>query len=91
MWDGLWGWWLSCAPLLTSKTGVIKGVWTPIPLHLAVNTAVGPIAQSVEQRTFNPWVDGSSPSGPTMTIQALEINPLLLRYFPLELIMKVDS
>ncbi len=30
--------------------------------------AVGPIAQSVEQRTFNPWVDGSSPSGPTFTI-----------------------
>ena len=28
-------------------------------------SAVGPIAQSVEQRTFNPWVDGSSPSGPT--------------------------
>jgi hypothetical protein len=28
---------------------------------------VGPIAQSVEQRTFNPWVDGSSPSGPTST------------------------
>ena len=28
--------------------------------------AVGPIAQSVEQRTFNPWVDGSSPSGPTL-------------------------
>ncbi len=30
--------------------------------------AVGPIAQSVEQRTFNPWVDGSSPSGPTPTM-----------------------
>ncbi len=28
---------------------------------------MGPIAQSVEQRTFNPWVDGSSPSGPTYT------------------------
>jgi len=27
---------------------------------------VGPIAQSVEQLTFNPWVDGSSPSGPTL-------------------------
>ena len=27
---------------------------------------MGPIAQSVEQRTFNPWVDGSSPSGPTL-------------------------
>jgi hypothetical protein len=32
---------------------------------LAENSVVGPIAQSVEQRTFNPWVDGSSPSGPT--------------------------
>ena len=26
---------------------------------------LGPIAQSVEQRTFNPWVLGSIPSGPT--------------------------
>ena len=26
---------------------------------------MGPIAQSVEQRTFNPWVLGSIPSGPT--------------------------
>ncbi len=34
--------------------------------------AVGPIAQSVEQRTFNPWVDGSSPSGPTSEIYAVE-------------------
>ena len=29
---------------------------------------MGPIAQSVEQRTFNPWVDGSSPSGPTREV-----------------------
>lgn len=28
---------------------------------------VGPLAQLVEQRTFNPWVDGSSPSGPTFS------------------------
>ena len=28
---------------------------------------VGPLAQLVEQRTFNPWVDGSSPSGPTIS------------------------
>ena len=27
---------------------------------------MGPIAQPVEQRTFNPWVDGSIPSGPTL-------------------------
>ena len=27
-------------------------------LSNAGNAAVGPIAQSVEQRTFNPWVDG---------------------------------
>lgn len=26
---------------------------------------VGPLAQMVEHRTFNPWVEGSSPSGPT--------------------------
>jgi hypothetical protein len=34
-------------------------------LSICASLAVGPIAQSVEQRTFNPWVDGSSPSGPT--------------------------
>ena len=34
-------------------------------LNIQACYAVGPIAQSVEQRTFNPWVDGSSPSGPT--------------------------
>ena len=38
--------------------------------------AVGPIAQSVEQRTFNPWVDGSSPSGPTPS-KMIQLN----RYF----------
>ena len=27
--------------------------------------AVEPVAQSVEQRTFNLWVDGPSPSAPT--------------------------
>ena len=26
---------------------------------------LGPLAQSVEQRTFNPWVVGSKPTGPT--------------------------
>ena len=36
---------------------------------------MGPIAQSVEQRTFNPWVDGSSPSGPTFLIKnSLTVN-----------------
>jgi hypothetical protein len=25
----------------------------------------GPLAQLAEQRTFNPWVVGSSPTGPT--------------------------
>ena len=51
------------------------GVWLafpyPIGLALAGTLAVGPIAQSVEQRTFNPWVDGSSPSGPTQHAQTL--------------------
>ena len=26
----------------------------------------GPLAQLVEQRTFNPWVVGSIPTGPTL-------------------------
>jgi hypothetical protein len=29
----------------------------------------GPLAQSVEQRTFNPWVVGSIPTGPTTKIK----------------------
>ncbi len=28
-------------------------------------SVMGPLAQSVEQRTFNPWVVGSIPTGPT--------------------------
>ena len=36
-------------------------------LHVAIFLYfVGPLAQSVEQRTFNPWVVGSSPTGPTL-------------------------
>ena len=35
------------------------------PTFVGIN--LGPLAQSVEQRTFNPWVDGSSPSGPTFS------------------------
>ena len=31
-----------------------------VPLHL------GPLAQSVEQQTFNLWVVGSIPTGPTL-------------------------
>jgi hypothetical protein len=30
----------------------------------------GPLAQSVEQRTFNPWVVGSIPTGPTKKIKS---------------------
>ena len=31
-----------------------------------VGIILGPLAQSVEQRTFNPWVVGSIPTGPTV-------------------------
>ncbi len=34
-----------------------------LPKLLVINS--GPLAQSVEQRTFNPWVVGSIPTGPT--------------------------
>jgi hypothetical protein len=39
-------------------------------LNQVVSLKTRPIAQSVEQRTFNPRVDGSSPSGPTLPIHA---------------------
>jgi LacI family transcriptional regulator len=42
---------------------------------------VGPIAQSVEQRTFNPWVDGSSPSGPTLKSYRFHIVLFQLREY----------
>jgi hypothetical protein len=42
---------------------------------------VGPIAQSVEQRTFNPWVDGSSPSGPTYVSRFSKNSKAKLRVF----------
>jgi hypothetical protein len=42
--------------------GIMKAL---VQLSKGALGQVGPIAQSVEQRTFNPWVDGSSPSGPT--------------------------
>ena len=32
---------------------------------------LGPLAQSVEQRTFNPWVVGSIPTGPTLECEWL--------------------
>ena len=32
----------------------------------------GPLAQSVEQRTFNPWVVGSIPTGPTTKIKLVK-------------------
>ena len=39
-----------------------------IKLAIQAYGHVGPLAQSVEQRTFNPWVVGSSPTGPTLRI-----------------------
>ena len=33
---------------------------------------MGPLAQSVEQRTFNPWVVGSIPTGPTSSQESLK-------------------
>ena len=35
----------------------------------------GPLAQLVEQRTFNPWVVGSSPTGPTWLGGEVELLP----------------
>jgi hypothetical protein len=39
----------------------------PKPVHRRSGRVRGPLAQLAEQRTFNPRVVGSSPTGPTMT------------------------
>jgi len=39
---------------------------------------VGPIAQSVEQRTFNPWVDSSSLSGPTFAFLFYSVTKIVM-------------
>ena len=38
---------------------------------------VGPLAQSVEQRTFNPWVVGSIPTGPTSLASPRELQRVI--------------
>jgi hypothetical protein len=37
------------------------------------NQQSGPLAQSVEQRTFNPWVVGSIPTGPTKNVSDFQM------------------
>jgi len=49
---------------------ILLAYFTRQSLITKFDTKLGPIAQSVEQRTFNPWVDGSSPSGPTGALLA---------------------
>ena len=46
--------------------GVPVQVWLRAPFQ---NHTCGSLAQSVEQRTFNPLVEGSNPSRPTNNIQ----------------------
>jgi hypothetical protein len=49
---------------MSTKFGIMRNAKCLVT-NIYLHKAVGPIAQLVEQRTFNPWVDGSSPSGPT--------------------------
>ena len=48
------------------------------------SNSLGPLAQSVEQRTFNPWVVGSSPTGPTAFLSKSTNQPKIpLMPFPI--------
>ena len=49
----------------------------------------GPLAQSVEQRTFNPWVVGSIPTGPTNYASAVTY-PLLTSRLSIEPLADCD-
>lgn len=58
----LWGWWWFFGGVwgVAGILGAVARLWRR-----------GPLAQSVELRTFNPSVVGSSPTGPTMSYQKI--------------------
>ncbi len=62
---------ISC--LVAAVLNCFKPLFFSYDVHMGESHLVGPIAQSVEQRTFNPWVDGSSPSGPTFMPSLLRL------------------
>jgi hypothetical protein len=43
------------------------------------NSSVGPVAQVVEQLTFNQWVEGSNPSGLTIVLFSLSADRSFLK------------
>ena len=45
------------------------------PARIGATPAAGPLAQSAEQRTFNPRVVGSSPTGPTNDLVSAHLRP----------------
>jgi hypothetical protein len=51
-----------------------------LEISAALPSRAGPLAQLAEQRTFNPWVVGSSPTGPTRLTWDYVINrrPIIL-------------
>ena len=61
--------------------------------HLTTGGCIhmGPIAQLVEQRTFNPWVDGSIPSGPTQNIANTDQLPKILTNYQKSLIINFSN
>ena len=58
---------------------------------LRINRKSGPLAQSVEQRTFNPWVVGSIPTGPTKQSKEFGFILLLAPNFNAYLLLKNSS
>ena len=56
-----------------------RGFETPHAPHFDILNICGPIAQLVERRTLNPSVVGSSPTGLTLKILDLPINPVYTR------------
>ena len=51
--------------LILDFVGTIRSYASIMRKYREKTQHLGPLAQSVEQRTFNPWVVGSIPTGPT--------------------------
>ena len=60
--------------MLFTRSFLKLGYLLPVEISYSIIqrqiSEIGPLAQSVEQRTFNPWVVGSIPTGPTSKFQA---------------------
>jgi hypothetical protein len=69
---------MAASPTLWKR---VASSWNSLMSRELPKGKIGPLDQLVEQRTFNPWVDGSSPSGPIICSVSSRGNFSMLKSF----------